>query len=57
MNPTDEAPESHVNGQTNQIRPQSSATPKAKPRPKKGINKVMMPVVLNQGVIENLISL
>ncbi len=56
MNPTDEAPESHVNGQTNQIRPQSSATPKAKPRPKKGINKVMS-VVLNQGFIEDLISL
>jgi hypothetical protein len=52
MNPTDEAPESHVNGQTNQIRPQSSATPKTKPRPKKGINRVM-PVVLNQNAIEN----
>ena len=36
MNPSDEAPESHVNGQTSQVRPSSSATVKAKPRPKKG---------------------
>ena len=36
MNPSEEAPESHVNGQTSQVRPPSSATVKAKPKPKKG---------------------
>lgn len=35
MNPTDEAPESAVNGQTRKIDPPQSAAQRAKPRPKK----------------------
>ena len=43
MNPSDEPPESHVNGQTSQIsQPPASATSRAKPRPKKGLRRVLL---------------
>jgi hypothetical protein len=36
MNPTDEVPESAVNGQTASVAPPASAALKAKTKPKKG---------------------
>jgi len=48
MNPSDEAPESYTNGQTNQVRPQSSLQPaKPKARPKKGFCKSFILLIIS----------